>query len=91
MTQLTGKVAVMITGATSGIGRACAEQFSREGAGVVIAGRRQQAGRALAERIGSNALFVKTGVMQEADIQRLMEISLQRFGRIRDRSSAKLT
>src|SRR5580698_3708646 len=81
MTHLTGKVAV-ITGATSGIGRACAERFSREGARVVIAGRREHVGRVLAERIGNNAFFVRTDVMQEADIRRLMETSLQHFGRI---------
>jgi NAD(P)-dependent dehydrogenase (short-subunit alcohol dehydrogenase family) len=63
MSKLTSKVA-LITGGTSGIGRACAARFVQEGASVVIAGRRRRSGKAVAESLGKAALFIAADVLQ---------------------------
>ena len=65
--RLEGKVA-LITGGTSGIGAATAELFVTEGARVVIAGRSEEKGGALAEKLGANAHYVRADVSNEADI-----------------------
>ena len=81
MKRLNEKIAI-ITGATSGIGRACAVRFLQEGACVVIAGRRREAGNTLAASLGEGATFVAADVTRDDDIRRLIEGTLERFGRI---------
>jgi len=81
MLQLDGKVAI-ITGGTSGIGAKTAELFVTEGARVVIAGRREERGRALVEEFGRAARFMRTDVTEEEDIRRLAEYAVEEFGRI---------
>jgi NAD(P)-dependent dehydrogenase (short-subunit alcohol dehydrogenase family) len=81
MGALDGKVAI-ITGGTSGIGARTAELFVAEGAKVVVAGRRQAEGEALAKQLGAAALFARTDVTREADIKALIEQTLARFGRL---------
>jgi NAD(P)-dependent dehydrogenase (short-subunit alcohol dehydrogenase family) len=76
---LDGKVAV-ITGATSGIGARTAELFADEGARVVLAGRRQQEGEALAALLGG--AFVRTDVSVEADVDALITHAVQRYGQV---------
>ena len=76
--RLQGKVAV-ITGGTSGIGAATAELFVAEGAKVVLTGRSVEKGNALAERLGSNALYHESDVMREADIKASIDLALDRF------------
>ncbi|MDG2072580.1 MAG: SDR family NAD(P)-dependent oxidoreductase [Pseudomonadales bacterium] len=76
--RLANKVAV-ITGGTSGIGEATAELFVNEGARVVLSGRTEDKGNALAERLGDNAVFVKADVMSEDDIKNTIDIAVDKF------------
>jgi NAD(P)-dependent dehydrogenase (short-subunit alcohol dehydrogenase family) len=73
---------VIVTGGTSGIGRACAARFAEEGAHVVIAGRRREAGEAVAASFGNGSFFMGADVTRETDIERLVKTALERFGRI---------
>jgi NAD(P)-dependent dehydrogenase (short-subunit alcohol dehydrogenase family) len=82
--QLDGKVA-LITGGTSGIGRDTAVLFAREGAKVVIAGRRQVEGEQTVEAVraaGGHGLFVQTDVARTGEVQSLVEKTVERFGRL---------
>lgn len=80
-TRLENKVAV-ITGGTSGIGAASAEIFASEGAKVVIAGRSEEKGAALAKRLGDNVVYRRTDVKIESDISSLIDFAVERFGRL---------
>ena len=79
--RLEGKIAI-ITGGTSGIGEATAEAFVKEGASVLIAGRSVEKGEKVAARLGEKALYQKADVMNEADIKALIDLAMDRFGRI---------
>ena len=79
--RLEGHVAV-ITGATSGIGEGTAERFVAEGARVVIAGRSEDKGQAIAKRLGKNAVFCRADVTQESDIAAMIQSAKDRFGRL---------
>jgi NAD(P)-dependent dehydrogenase (short-subunit alcohol dehydrogenase family) len=81
MGKLDGKIAI-ITGATSGIGLRTAEIFIEEGARIVIAGRRQAEGEALAKQLGANCVFRRTDVTDEAQVKALIETALERFGKL---------
>ncbi|HXL74838.1 MAG TPA: glucose 1-dehydrogenase [Burkholderiales bacterium] len=76
---------VLITGALTGIGRAAAVAFAKKGAKVVVAGRRDEAGRTLVKELrsfGSEAEFINTDVRQENDVRALVDTTVARFGRL---------
>src|ERR1700738_118034 len=76
---------VLITGALTGIGRAAAVAFAKKGAKVVVAGRRNEAGKALVKELrsfGSEAEFINTDVRQENDVRALVDQTVARFGRL---------
>src|SRR6202171_3980241 len=76
---------VLITGALTGIGRAAAVAFAEKGAKVVVAGRRDEAGEALAEELrslGSEAEFIHADVRNEEDVRALVDKTVARFGRL---------
>ena len=75
------KVAV-VTGAGSGIGKAVAQAFGREGYGVVLAGRRADALNDVAKSIGSNALAVPADVTDPKSVAALFAAAKQKFGRV---------
>jgi len=81
MLPLEGKVAV-VTGGASGIGACTAEVFVANGAKVVIAGRRQDRGKKLAEKLGDAASFIRTDVSVEADVKAMIDHAVDRFGRL---------
>jgi len=79
--RLDGKVA-LITGGTSGIGESTADLFVREGAKVVIVGRSEEKGQALADRLGENAVYHRADVMKEEDIAAAVDLTVETFGRL---------
>jgi len=82
--SLENKVAV-VTGGTSGIGKAAALALAKAGAKVVVAGRRENEGHAVVwaiEKSGGKALFVKTDVSREADVKALVDKTVATFGRL---------
>ena len=79
--RLQGKVAI-ITGGTSGIGRRTVEVFAREGASVLIAARREHEGRGLADALGDKVDFLHTDVALEADVKRMIDYAVERFGKL---------
>jgi len=79
------KQVVLITGALTGIGRAAAVAFARKGAKLVVAGRRDEAGKALAKELrsfGSEAEFINADVRKEDDVRALVDETVARFGRL---------
>jgi NAD(P)-dependent dehydrogenase (short-subunit alcohol dehydrogenase family) len=79
--RLTGKVAI-ITGGGSGIGKAIAMAFVREGARVVIAGRDGKKLTAAAAEIGGDCLTVSADVSSASGVQKLASAALEKFKRI---------
>jgi NAD(P)-dependent dehydrogenase (short-subunit alcohol dehydrogenase family) len=84
MARFTNKV-VLVTGGTSGIGKVTAIAFAKEGAKVVLSGRREKEGLAVVEEIkkaGGTAHFVQADVAKEADVKRLVDETVAKFGRL---------
>jgi NAD(P)-dependent dehydrogenase (short-subunit alcohol dehydrogenase family) len=84
MLNFAGKVAI-VTGGTSGIGRAAAIAYAQQEAKVVIAGRRVEEGEETVRLIkdaGGDALFVQTDVTQESDVKAMVDKAVNVFGRL---------
>jgi NAD(P)-dependent dehydrogenase (short-subunit alcohol dehydrogenase family) len=76
---------VLITGALTGIGRATALAFAKEGADLVVSGRRDDAGQTLVAELralGAAAEFIRADVRHESDVQNLVDKTVARFGRL---------
>ena len=84
---------VLITGGLSGIGRAAAVAFAKKGAKVVVAGRRDDAGKALVKELrslGSEAEFINADVRKDEDVRALVDKTVARFGRLDVAPKARL-
>jgi NAD(P)-dependent dehydrogenase (short-subunit alcohol dehydrogenase family) len=82
--SLSGKVAV-VTGATSGIGKYAAIALSQAGARVVLAGRREKEGDAVVadiRKLDGEAMFIKTDVTEEGDVEALISQTVSKYGRL---------
>src|ERR1700704_5856986 len=76
---------VLITGALTGIGRATAAAFAKDGASIVVSGRREAEGKALEAELrslGAEAAFIRADVRHEDDVRSLIDQTVARFGRI---------
>jgi NAD(P)-dependent dehydrogenase (short-subunit alcohol dehydrogenase family) len=76
---------ILITGALTGIGRATALAFAKEGARIVVSGRRDDAGQALATELGAlgvEAKYIAADVRHENEVQKLVDETVARFGRL---------
>ena len=79
-----GKVA-LVTGGTSGIGKATAIAFARAGAKVVLTGRREKEGaQVVAEikKLGGEAAFVRADIAKDADVKKMVQFTVDKFGKI---------
>jgi NAD(P)-dependent dehydrogenase (short-subunit alcohol dehydrogenase family) len=76
---------VLITGALTGIGHATALAFAHEGARIVVSGRRDEAGHALAAELrglGTEAEFIRVDVRHDDEVRDLVDRTVTRFGRL---------
>src|SRR5260221_7828902 len=76
---------VLITGALTGIGRAAALAFAKEGGRIVVSGRHEEAGHELAKELralGAEAEFIRADVRRDDEVRELVDRTVVRFGRL---------
>jgi NAD(P)-dependent dehydrogenase (short-subunit alcohol dehydrogenase family) len=76
---------IVITGALTGIGRATALAFAKNGARLVVSGRRETEGKELEvelQKLGAEAVFVQADVRHDEEVRRLIDQAVDRFGRL---------
>ncbi|WP_158798787.1 glucose 1-dehydrogenase [Pedobacter sp. L105] len=76
---------VLITGALTGIGRAAAIAFAKEGSKIIVSGRKEQSGQELVtvlRDLGTEAEFIKADIRFESEIEALVQGTIARFGRL---------
>jgi NAD(P)-dependent dehydrogenase (short-subunit alcohol dehydrogenase family) len=76
---------VLVTGALTGIGRAAASKFAKEGCRIVVSGRHEEAGQALAaelRELGAEAEFIRADVRHDDEVRALVDRTVARFGRL---------
>ena len=79
------KPVILITGALTGIGRATAVAFAKNGARLVVSGRRQAEGKALEaelQQLGAEAVFIRADVRHDDEVRNLVDQAVARFGRL---------
>jgi meso-butanediol dehydrogenase / (S,S)-butanediol dehydrogenase / diacetyl reductase len=81
MSKLENKVS-LITGAASGIGAATAKLFAAEGATVIVVDIDESNGRRVAEEIGARAIFHKANVSEPLEVEAMVKLAVDRFGRL---------
>lgn len=81
MQNIENKV-VIVTGASSGIGRKTAEVLAENGARVVLSARREERLQELAAKIGDNAVYMKSDVTSLEDMKKLAAFAREKFGKI---------
>jgi NAD(P)-dependent dehydrogenase (short-subunit alcohol dehydrogenase family) len=76
---------VLITGALTGIGRAAASKFAKQGCRIVVSGRHEEAGQELAKELralGAEAEFIRADVRHDDEVHALVDQTVARFGRL---------
>src|SRR5215510_9113135 len=76
---------VLVTGGTSGIGKATAVAFAHAGAKVVLTGRREKEGAAVVKevkKLGGDAAFIRTDIAKDADVKAMVDFTVEKFGRL---------
>lgn len=85
MTQPMQNKTAVVTGATSGIGRACVVDFAKHGVNVVASGRREDRGAELVgetRELSGDVIFVRADVTVAEDVENLMSSAVSQFGRV---------
>src|SRR6185436_4680916 len=83
--QIMSQPVVLITGALTGIGRATAFAFAKDGARLVVSGRREADGKALEvelQRLGAEAIFIQADVRHDDEVGGLIDQAVARFGHL---------
>ncbi|XP_033223437.1 3-hydroxyacyl-CoA dehydrogenase type-2 [Belonocnema kinseyi] len=75
-------VVTMVTGGASGLGRGTVERFAKQGAKVVIADLPSSQGASFASSLGDSAIFTPVDVTSEADIQKALDATKEKFGKL---------